>query len=159
MEGMPLWQSIRMGAESFNVYWKIVTKNELYANYVVQHVIEHQQQGSHRRALLKVVTDNVLSFSQHKFGSNVVEACLKYGTGAEREALIEGMLRGQSPALGTMMKDPYANYVVQKVIDKSSKSQYEKVVQLVQENESSLKRLTYGKHILNKIKQQQNAHN
>mmetsp|Transcript_4975 Transcript_4975/g.5835 ORF Transcript_4975/g.5835 Transcript_4975/m.5835 type:complete len:106 (-) Transcript_4975:39-356(-) len=105
MEGMPLWQSIRMGAESFNVYWKIVTKNELYANYVVQHVIEHQQQGSHRRALLKVVTDNVLSFSQHKFGSNVVEACLKYGTGAEREALIEGMLRGQSPALGTRGSD------------------------------------------------------
>mmetsp|Transcript_11949 Transcript_11949/g.14504 ORF Transcript_11949/g.14504 Transcript_11949/m.14504 type:complete len:476 (-) Transcript_11949:316-1743(-) len=127
--------------------------SDQYANYVVQHVIQHQQQGTHREALFNVVTKNVLIFSQHKFGSNVVEACLKYGNVPEREGLIEGMLTGDIPPLEVMMKDPYANYVVQKVIDKSNQAQYERVVRLVQANESSLKRLTYGKHILNKIRQ------
>lgn len=127
--------------------------SDQYANYVVQHIITHQPQGVHRTELFKVVTNNVLNFSQHKFGSNVVEACLQHGTPEEREKLIDGMLEGSTPPLQAMMKDPYANYVVQKVIEKSTKSQYNHVCKIVRENESSLKRLTYGKHIINKIKQ------
>ena len=127
--------------------------SDQYANYVVQHIITHQPQGVHRSELFHVVTNNVLTFSQHKFGSNVVEACLQHGTPEEREKLIDGMLDGDVPPLETMMQDPYANYVVQKVIEKSTKSQYNHVCKIVRDNESSLKRLTYGKHIINKIKQ------
>lgn len=42
------------------------------------------------------VKDNLLSYSQHKFASNVVEKCLQYGTKEERGVLIQHLLYGHS---------------------------------------------------------------
>lgn len=131
-----------------------------FANYVVQHIIEakHQRRDSdERRRVLKAVQDNVLSYSTHKFASNVVEKCLQYGDAQERRELIDKMLerpqgdrRAPCP-LVLMMKDPYANYVVQKVIDRAENDQHKRVVHLVKENATALKKLTYGKHILTRL--------
>lgn len=52
--------------------------------------------------------------------SNVVEKCVTHASRTERAVLIDEvctMNDGPHSALYTMMKDQYANYVVQKMID------------------------------------------
>lgn len=50
-----------------------------------------------------------------------------------------------------MMKDQYANYVVQKMIDVSEPTQRKTLMLLIRPHMNSLKKYTYGKHIIAKI--------
>lgn len=50
-----------------------------------------------------------------------------------------------------MMKDQYANYVIQKMIDVSEPTQRKTLMLLIRPHMSSLKKYTYGKHIIAKI--------
>lgn len=58
--------------------------------------------------------------------SNVVEKCVSHASRAERALLIDEVCcqnDGPHSALYTMMKDQYANYVVQKMIDMAEPAQ------------------------------------
>lgn len=58
--------------------------------------------------------------------SNVVEKCVTHASRTERAVLIDEvctMNDGPHSALYTMMKDQYANYVVQKMIDVAEPAQ------------------------------------
>lgn len=60
------------------------------------------------------------------FCSNVVEKCVTHASRAERALLIDEVCcqnDGPHSALYTMMKDQYANYVVQKMIDMAEPAQ------------------------------------
>jgi len=124
-----------------------------YGNYVIQHVIQHGN-VEERAALIDRVRGNMLRFSQHKFASNVVECCLKYGSLKQRKDLVDEILKkddsGISP-LEIMIKDPYANYVVQKIIDIVDTAQRAAVTRHIKAQAQHLKRYTYGKHIISKI--------
>ena len=50
-----------------------------------------------------------------------------------------------------MMKDPYANYVVQKVIDVADEEDRNAIVEHIKSQATQLKRFTYGKHILARL--------
>jgi hypothetical protein len=50
-----------------------------------------------------------------------------------------------------MMKDQYANYVVQKMLDVVEGSQREAIVVRIRPHCGSLKKYTYGKHIISKV--------
>ena len=54
-------------------------------------------------------------------------------------------------ALQVMMKDQYANYVVQKMIDVAEPSQRKILMHKIRPHISTLKKYTYGKHILAKM--------
>jgi pumilio RNA-binding family len=73
------------------------------------------------------VRGKVLHLSQHKFASNVVEKCVQNASRVERATLIDEVctVNSDSPSspLHIMMKDQYANYVVQKMIDVAEPSQ------------------------------------
>ena len=58
----------------------------------------------------------MLILSQHKFASNVVEKCVINATSTERSTLIKEICHDSSSALAVMIKDQYANYVIQKMI-------------------------------------------
>lgn len=53
----------------------------------------------------------------------------------------------------TMMKDQYANYVVQKIIDISNEKQKERLLECIQLHIVALKKYTYGKHIVARFEQ------
>uniref|UniRef100_A0A673GH95 Pumilio homolog 2-like n=1 Tax=Sinocyclocheilus rhinocerous TaxID=307959 RepID=A0A673GH95_9TELE len=96
-----------------------------YGNYVIQHVLEHGRPED-KSKIVAEVRGKVLALSQHKFASNVVEKCVIHSSRAERALLIDEVCcqkDGPHSALYTMMKDQYANYVVQRMIDMAEPAQ------------------------------------
>uniref|UniRef100_H0WK82 Pumilio RNA binding family member 2 n=3 Tax=Otolemur garnettii TaxID=30611 RepID=H0WK82_OTOGA len=96
-----------------------------YGNYVIQHVLEHGRPED-KSKIVSEIRGKVLALSQHKFASNVVEKCVTHASRAERALLIDEVCcqnDGPHSALYTMMKDQYANYVVQKMIDMAEPAQ------------------------------------
>ena len=56
-----------------------------------------------------------------------------------------------SSGLQVMMKDQYANYVVQKMIDVSEPTQRKTLLHKIRPHMNSLRKYTYGKHIIAKL--------
>uniref|UniRef100_UPI00398F84B4 pumilio homolog 1 isoform X5 n=1 Tax=Pristiophorus japonicus TaxID=55135 RepID=UPI00398F84B4 len=124
-----------------------------YGNYVIQHVLEHGRPED-KSKIVSEIRGNVLALSQHKFASNVVEKCVTHASRAERALLIDEVCSindGPHSALYTMMKDQYANYVVQKMIDVAEPAQRKIVMHKIRPHIATLRKYTYGKHILAKL--------
>jgi pumilio RNA-binding family len=147
-----------------------------YANYVVQHVLENGRTRD-RAAIIQRLTPNVVSMSQHKFASNVMEKCLEMGGAEERVALISQVIakhdaflaeNGLTATLGAaesedvvdggpqspleqMMKDQYANYVVQKMLDISQGPQRDAMLARIRQYTPMLRKFMHGKHIIARI--------
>ncbi|CAF0863631.1 unnamed protein product [Brachionus calyciflorus] len=125
-----------------------------YGNYVIQHVLEHGNQED-KSSIINELKGRVLILSQHKFASNVIEKCVTHANRAERAALIEEVCAGSDTtsncSLYTMMKDQYANYVVQKMIDVAEPAQRKVLMHKIRPHIHSLRKFTYGKHILAKL--------
>eukprot|EP01119_Soliformovum_irregulare_P003593 TRINITY_DN1429_c0_g1_i1.p1 TRINITY_DN1429_c0_g1~~TRINITY_DN1429_c0_g1_i1.p1 ORF type:complete len:819 (+),score=254.62 TRINITY_DN1429_c0_g1_i1:2889-5345(+) len=125
-----------------------------YGNYVIQHVLEHGRRKE-KSMIVQKIRGQVLQLSQHKFASNVVEKCVEYGTPAERIAILEEIVAtkipdGSSPLM-VMMKDQYANYVIQKILDVIDDAQRDVLIQRIKPLLPGLKKYTYGKHIINRV--------
>ncbi|XP_052627152.1 pumilio homolog 4, partial [Lactuca sativa] len=98
-----------------------------YENYVIQHVLQHGKPHE-RSAIINKIVGETVKMSLQKFASNVVEKCLTYGSPNERQLLVNEMLGStdeNEPLQDSnslffffaMMKDPFGNYVVQKVLE------------------------------------------
>ncbi|KAG7946928.1 hypothetical protein I3843_14G067600 [Carya illinoinensis] len=123
-----------------------------YGNYVVQHVLEHGKPHE-RSAIIKELAGNIVQMSQQKFASNVVEKCLTFGGPSERLLLVNEMLGStdENEPLQAMMKDQFANYVVQKVLETCDDQQRELILSRIKVHLSALKKYTYGKHIVARV--------
>jgi hypothetical protein len=139
-----------------------------HGNFVLQYVLEHGSERQQKESYAHVL-ENVVRYSMHKFASHLVEQCLKKSTFDDNATLIENILKqelhtGESgvseqehalrPAIVCMMRDPYANFVVQKVFDFCSLEQRSRVYEVVTEHSQYLKKSTYARHILLRIEQQ-----
>ena len=102
--------------------------DDQYGNYVIQHVLQYGRESDRDSLLAIIIEGNLLKLSRQKFASNVVEKLLKYGNSNQRNAIVREMLRvvyeggpGQdgmgSTVVLLMVRDAYANYVVQTSID------------------------------------------
>lgn len=125
-----------------------------YGNYVVQHVLDHGKQED-KAKIVSAVVGKVLHLSQHKFASNVVEKCVEKAGLTERVVLIDEVCteswEGPSSPLHMMMKDQYANYVLQKMIDVAEPTQRKMLMHKIRPHIATLRKYTYGKHILEKM--------
>lgn len=134
-----------------------------YGNYVMQHILERGKIKD-REEILKVVLGSVVQFSKHKFASNVIEKCIKFGTLDQRKRILhEVMIDNESlddegekavvsdgSPLALMMKDQYANYVIQKLVEGFDAKSNEKkllVLKLRQYLKQISSKNSYGKHL------------
>lgn len=130
-----------------------------YGNYVMQHILERGS-SKDREAILEVVLGSVVNFSKHKFASNVIEKCIKFGTVKQKRRILdEVMLGNEDPTVETvsdesplalMMKDQYANYVIQKLVegfDAKGEEKRKLVMKLRQYLKQISSKNTYGKHL------------
>ena len=124
-----------------------------YGNYVIQWMIEKGER-TQRERLVNRVRGNVLRFSQHKYASNVVECCYN-GTTSQRHDLVKEILNkdeaGIAP-LELMIKDPFANYVVQRILDVVDDRRRIAVVNVIQSHAAHLKRFTWQTFLSGTIK-------
>lgn len=139
-----------------------------YGNYVIQHILERGKPHERTR-IIDFMKGKVLEYSQHKFASNVVEKCVSFGTIDQRQELIEEILAPISVSHGLsdsstssgsdtlvvplhlMMKDQFANYVVQKMLEIVDGEQREMLLTSIKPQLPNLRKYTYGKHILSKV--------
>ncbi|XP_047164271.1 pumilio homolog 2-like [Vigna umbellata] len=123
-----------------------------YGNYVVQHVLEHGKPHE-RSSIIKELAGKIVQMSQQKFASNVVEKCLTFGGPSERQLLVHEMLGStdENEPLQAMMKDQFANYVVQKVLETCDDQQRELILSRIKVHLNALKKYTYGKHIVARV--------
>uniref|UniRef100_A0A7N0TYU2 PUM-HD domain-containing protein n=1 Tax=Kalanchoe fedtschenkoi TaxID=63787 RepID=A0A7N0TYU2_KALFE len=120
-----------------------------YGNYVTQHVLERGK-TQERSQIIGQLAGKIVQMSQHKYASNVVEKCLEHGSAADRERLIEEILMqpGENDSLLVMMKDQFANYVVQKILEVSTERHRDLLLSRIRAHLTALKKYTYGKHIV-----------
>lgn len=125
-----------------------------YGNYVTQHVLE-MGKPLLRSQIIRRLTGKFIQMSQHKYASNVVEKCLKYGDASERVLIIEEIVvqPNNADSLLKMMKDQFGNYVVQKIFDMGNDEQKDIVVKCIQVHLSALKKFPYAKHIVARYEQ------
>ncbi|XP_062221528.1 pumilio homolog 1-like isoform X2 [Phragmites australis] len=131
----------------------VVTLTEdQYGNYVIQHVLQHGK-PEERSVIITQLAGQIVKMSQQKFASNVVEKCLTFGAPEERQILINEMLgtTDENVPLQAMMKDQFANYVVQKVLETCDDHNRELILSRIKVHLNALKRYTYGKHIVARV--------
>ncbi|KAM0857188.1 hypothetical protein ACQ4PT_048641 [Festuca glaucescens] len=123
-----------------------------YGNYVIQHVLQHGE-PEERTSIIRQLAGQIVKMSQQKFASNVVEKCLSFGSREERQILIDEMLgtTDENEPLQAMMKDQFANYVVQKVLETCDDHNRELILSRIKVHLNALKRYTYGKHIVTRV--------
>jgi len=124
-----------------------------YGNYVVQHVLERGIER-HKTAIIRSLKGCILTLSYNKYASNVIEKCFQYGQRKERNDMIDEIIGkgsgkdiSQSP-LFEMMKDKFANYVIQKVIEMADDSQRKTLFDVMKPQANAIRKLTFGKHII-----------
>jgi pumilio RNA-binding family len=121
-----------------------------YGNYVIQHVLEHAPRED-KSTVIQYVMGKILTLSQHKFASNVVEKCVIKATKNERSIIIKEVCMFNDLGLQVMMKDQFANYVVQKMIDLAEPSLKEDLLSKIRVHVNALRKYAYGKHIIAKL--------
>lgn len=123
-----------------------------YGNYVIQHVLQHGKPHE-RSVIIGKLAGQIVKMSQQKFASNVVEKCLTFGGPEERQILVNEMLgyTDENEPLQAMMKDPFGNYVVQKVLETCDDKSRELIISRIKVHLNALKRYTYGKHIVSRV--------
>ncbi|XP_065870326.1 pumilio homolog 4 [Euphorbia lathyris] len=129
-----------------------ILAQDQYGNYVIQHVLEHGKLHE-RSAIINQLAGQIVKMSQQKFASNVVEKCLSFGGPKERQILVTEMLGStdENEPLQVMMKDPFGNYVVQKVLETCDDRSLELILSRIKVHLTALKRYTYGKHIVSRV--------
>ena len=99
---------------------------------------------------MSAVNGRVVMLSQHKFASNVVEKCVSNATCQQRTRLISEICADES-SLGSMIKDQYGNYVVQKMIETAGEPDLAVLMSKIKSHCNSLHKFSYGKYILAKL--------
>jgi len=80
----------------------------------------------------------------------LLKKSVQYGSYEHRQWFIEEICLDIS-SLEVMMKDQYANYVVQKILDVSDAQQRDILINHIRPHIHSLKKYTYGKHIIARL--------
>jgi len=131
--------------------WQL--SQDQYGNYVIQHVLTHGT-VQHRSVIVQVIASHIVEFSCHKYASNIAEKALLCSLDQISRDLIIGAVIGSggpdSP-LNILMKDRFANYVIQRCLDFSHGQQRLVLIDILRANLPMLKGVIYGKHIANAI--------
>ncbi|OQR73898.1 pumilio1-like [Tropilaelaps mercedesae] len=120
-----------------------------YGNYVIQYILQHGLPKD-KSAIIQAIRGNVVALSCHKYASNVMEKCVTHGSSLERTVLMEEVCATKD-GIFKMMKDPFANYVVQRMVEVADSHYSKLLVQKIALNKEQLQKSTSGKHALAKL--------
>lgn len=126
-----------------------------FGNYVIQHVIEKGEKKD-SDVILNVILDNLIELSKHKFASNAVEKCIINLPEESKVRIYETMLKDnlskdseldEQSNLMLMIKDPFANYVVQKMVELIDVERKKFLVAKIRQYLKLIQKNNHGKHL------------
>ncbi|KAG1519289.1 hypothetical protein G6F52_008765 [Rhizopus delemar] len=123
-----------------------------YGNYVVQYVLELGDAKFSDR-LIRQFIGNLSKLSIQKYSSNVMEKCIRVAEEDTRHDLIQEMMN--KDRLEKLLKDSYANYVVQTALDYASESQHQQLAECIRPLLPTIRNTSYCKRIQGKLNRQQ----
>ena len=119
-----------------------------FGNYVLQYIVDLQEE-CFTNPLCLAFDGQIATLSKQKFSSNVIEKCLR---GAEKHVtrvMIEEMMRGNE--LEKMLRDSYANYVVQTAMDYADADTKSRLVEAIRPLLPAVRQTPHGRRIQSKI--------
>ncbi|GAB4852758.1 hypothetical protein Ancab_016967 [Ancistrocladus abbreviatus] len=120
-------------------------------NYVVQFILELRIDQV-TRLVISQLKGCFVRFSVNKYASNVVQKCLNASDDGQVN-LIVSEITSNSSNFGTILQDPFGNYVAQSALDASKGSTYTFLVSCIKKHYCSLHSHPYGKRVLGKLNQ------
>ncbi|CAI0472096.1 unnamed protein product, partial [Linum tenue] len=123
----------------------LILSEHPFGNYVVQYVIELRMEAVNGRIVNRLIGNHV-GLSMSKYGSNVVEKCLRICGDKEKAVIINEIMN--SPQFLDFLQDPYGNYVAQTALKRSEGVLQNKLVNMIQEQYPYLHSHLHGKKVL-----------
>ncbi|KAI9477898.1 MAG: armadillo-type protein [Benjaminiella poitrasii] len=123
-----------------------------YGNYVVQYVLELGD-AEFSDNLIRQFIGHLSNLSVQKYSSNVMEKCIRVAEEDVRRDLIEEMIN--KTQLEKLLKDSYANYVVQTALDFAEEAQYQKLGECIRPLLPAIRNTSYCKRIQGKLNRDQ----
>jgi len=78
---------------------------------------------------------NIYQYSFHKYASNVVERCITFGNEPQKKEIINEiaeLVNRDEEIIINMVRDKFANYVVQKIIEFSDGDMQQSLIKIIQ---------------------------
>ncbi|RKP23352.1 armadillo-type protein, partial [Syncephalis pseudoplumigaleata] len=119
-----------------------------FGNYVVQYVLDLNDQRF-TDGMIRRFIGHVSTLSVQKFSSNVIEKCIRMAQQDTRKYLISELLNRDR--LEKLLRDPYANYVVQTALDYADPVQRSQLVDCIRPLLPAVRNTPYGKRIQSKL--------
>uniref|UniRef100_A0A915PJS4 PUM-HD domain-containing protein n=1 Tax=Setaria digitata TaxID=48799 RepID=A0A915PJS4_9BILA len=145
--------------------WSYATHQ--YANYVIQHIITSNILEKQRNLIICELLSNLLSMSQEKYASHVVEKALKHAPPKLLQAMMNEIFDGYEcdtkghDALDVLLFDQFGNYVIQTMLEVAvearekkrvgNDSWFNRLAERIVRSQNKLMRYSSGKRILEKL--------
>lgn len=119
-----------------------------FGNYVVQYILDLAE-PHFTEPLCQNFRGNIPALSKQKFSSNVIEKCLRTADFQIRRQMIDEMLAGAE--LEKMLRDSFANYVVQTAMDFADAETRARIVDCIRPILPSIRQTPHGRRIAGKM--------
>ncbi|EST09457.1 Pumilio RNA-binding repeat [Kalmanozyma brasiliensis GHG001] len=139
-------QRVQLVAEI--TYNALTLVQDPFGNYVVQYVLDLSI-PRFTDAVVRQFVGNVCLLSVQKFSSNVIEKCIRVSEPGVRKQLIEELLN--RTRLEKLLRDSFANYVVQTSLDYADPVQRMRLVECIKPILPVIRNTPYGKRIQSKL--------
>nr|AHA42460.1 PUM protein [Polycelis yangchengensis] len=124
-----------------------------FASNVVEKAIAHATRQERQILITEVLQDNIpVATANELFQRNTEASSAQYGSetdGSDND--VSGSGGPRESVLYWMMKDQFANYVIQKMLDVAEQPMRKELMQRIKPYLNNLRKFTYGKHIINKM--------
>lgn len=121
---------------------------DAYGNYVVQYILDLDD-VKYTRPLCRSFSGKVAALSKQKFSSNVIEKCIRVADPETKSLMINELLMGNE--LERMLRDSFANYVVQTALDYGDNMHKQRMVDIITPILPNIKQTPHGRRIASKI--------
>ena len=122
-----------------------------FGNYVIQHLMEYASDEI-RTKIIEEVLSVFCQCSLLKFASNVMEKCVEHAPKKELVKIENIIFNENAEIINKMMKDPFGNYVLQRLFNMMEKSKLREFYnKFIAKNQAPLRKNIYSKHLLSTI--------
>ena len=123
----------------------IIITNQ-HGNYIIQNIIMKENLYL-KFVIIETITKNIVSFSNQKFSSNVVEKCFEVFE--MKDKVLDELIKSNN--FEQILLNEYGNYVIQKALMKSDQNKQQIMFKLLVPLVNKLQCLPFGQKLLSKL--------